>query len=207
MGHMGQECVPPERATVMLSVSQTYAKGATKRQRGLVRQPAMPKGSMCSGIRRKAHVKKKENGLLTFVSSPICPLLPSSLASRTAPPSNTLTVVCFPFVFPLHTNSLSPSLKSRLYNLRHSLPSLALLRKASRQMLRFNALIWLAVSSSVSLILIHLVPSKTLWSNLGKLALAQTNRHLWDSTDFFSFFYTEAKIFLLIIYIVKEGAA
>lgn len=56
-------------------------------------------------------------------------------------------------------------------------------------MLRFNALIWPAVSSSVSLILIHLVPSKTLWSNLGKLALAQTNRRLWDSTDIFSFFF------------------
>lgn len=106
----------------------------------------------------------------------------------TAPPSNTLTVVCFPFVFSLHTNSLSPSLKSCLYNHCHSLPSLALLRTASRQMLRFNALIWPAVSSSVSLILIHLVPLKTLWSNLGKLALAQANRRLWDSTVFFSFF-------------------
>lgn len=51
-------------------------------------------------------------------------------------------------------------------------------------MLRFNALIWPAVSPSVSLILIHLVSSKTLWSNLGKLAFAQTNRRLWDSTVF-----------------------
>lgn len=150
--------------------------------------------------------KKKWEWLVDFCfffylpSPPFFPSKPHCLSS--APPSNTLTVVCFPFVFPLHTNSLSPSLKSRLYNLRHSLPSLAPLRTASRQMLRFNALIWPAVSSSVSLILIHLVPSKTLWSNLGKLALAQTNRRLWDSTVFF-FFPLSA---LWVCWHVCEGA-
>lgn len=63
------------------------------------------------------------------------------------------------------------------------------LRAVPRQMLRFNALIWPAVSSSVSLIVVHLVPSKTLSSNLGELALAQTNRHLWGiNLVFFPFF-------------------
>lgn len=126
----------------------------------------------------------------SYLPSP--PFLSSKLhCFSTAPRSNTLTVVCFPFVFPLHTNSLSPSLKSRLYNFRHSLPSLVLLRTASRQMLRFNALIWPAVSSSVSLILIHLVPSKTLWSSL----FVWASWHLLRQTGvcetaqfFFSFF-------------------
>lgn len=60
MGHTGQERVPPERAAVTLSVSQTYAKGPTVQQGGLVRRPAMPKGSMCSGIRHKGHVEKNK---------------------------------------------------------------------------------------------------------------------------------------------------
>lgn len=99
-----------------------------------------------------------------------------------------------PFVFPPHTNSLSASLKSRLHNLCRSLSSLALLSRPAlcmgpRQMLRFNALIWPAVSSSVSLIVVHLVPSKTLSSNLGEMALAQTNRHLWGSSLVFSLLF------------------
>lgn len=48
------------------------------------------------------------------------------------------------------------------------------------QMLQFNALIWLSVSRSISLILVHLVSPKTLWSNLGELAFAQTERGLWS---------------------------
>lgn len=128
-GHTGQECVPPERATVMLSVTRTYAKGPAVQQGGLVPRPAMPKGSMCSGIRHKGHVKKKKREWLVdfcfFSYLPSPPFLSSKPhCFSTAPPSNTLTVVCSPFVFPLHTNSLSPSLKSRLYNLRHSLPLL-----------------------------------------------------------------------------------
>lgn len=49
-------------------------------------------------------------------------------------------------------------------------------------MLRFNALIWLPVSPSISLILVHLVPLKTLWSNLGELACTQTG--VGETTQF-----------------------
>lgn len=144
---------------------------------------------------RKREIKRE--WLVDFCFSSYLPSTPFHSSKphcfSAALPSNTLVVVCFPSVFPLHTNSLSPSLKSRLYNLRHSLPSLALLRKASRQMLRFNALIWPAVSSSVSLILIHLVSSKTLWSNLGKLALSQNKQAFVRQHRFFLSLFSLAR--------------
>lgn len=116
--------------------------------------------------------------LLTFV--PYLLSRSSSLADA-APLSLELCCLAPPLSSHLNTSSLSASLKSRLHNLRRSLAQLSrpALRPVPRQMLRFNALIWPAVSSSVSLIVVHLVPSKTLSSNLGELALAQTNRHLW----------------------------
>lgn len=113
--------------------------------------------------------------LLLLLSFNSCSLISSLFSPSSQSPA--ATVVCFR-LFPLSTTCPLPSLKSLLYNLSHSLPSLALLCAETRQMLRFNALIWLAGSPSISLILVHLVPSKTLWSNLGKMAFAQTERGL-----------------------------
>lgn len=96
-----------------------------------------------------------------------------------------LMLQLFP-LFPLPTTCLPPSLKSLLYNLSptHSF-LMAPLCAVTRQMLRFNALIWLAVSPSISLILVHLVPSKTVWSNLGKLASTETDMGFCETTQFF----------------------